>query len=165
MAEKTNDVPVPTATNVCSLISTEEMSALLGQHVREATPSSRTHDRLRVSQCFYSTDELSRSVSLTLTESASAPGATRAFWRKAFHRGEESEKKSKEATEAREEEERAGRPPREISGCGEEAYWTAGSLYVLKGDHFLRISLGGPDGEEQKLEKSKALAAKALTNF
>jgi hypothetical protein len=35
-------------------------------------------------------------------------------------------------------------------------------LYVLKGDAFIFINLGGADSEETKLEKSKALAQKAL---
>jgi hypothetical protein len=46
------------------------------------------------------------------------------------------------------------------------AFWASnrfgGVLYVLKGDAFISISLGGTDKEEAKLEKSKALAQKAL---
>ena len=43
-----------------------------------------------------------------------------------------------------------------------EAFWTAGSLYVLRKDAFLRLSIGGSDSEETKLEHAKALAAIAL---
>ena len=59
-------------------------------------------------------------------------------------------------------------PPKKIPGIGDEAYWTAGpggALYVLKGDAFIRISLGGSDDEETKIEKSKALASKALARW
>jgi hypothetical protein len=49
---------------------------------------------------------------------------------------------------------------------GEKAFWSGnrfgGALYVLKGDVFIRISVGGPDKEETKIEKSKRLAEKAL---
>ena len=49
---------------------------------------------------------------------------------------------------------------------GEEAYWApnrfGGVFYVLKGDAFISISVGGPDDEETKINKSKALAQKAL---
>jgi len=54
----------------------------------------------------------------------------------------------------------------DIDGIGDEAYWTAGriggALYILKDDTFIRISVGGPDKEETKIDKSKALAEKAL---
>ena len=57
-------------------------------------------------------------------------------------------------------------PPKKIGGIGEEAFWSGGrfggALYVLKGDLFIRISVGGPDNEETKIEKSKTLAQKAL---
>jgi hypothetical protein len=57
-------------------------------------------------------------------------------------------------------------PPKKIDGIGDEAYWTAGriggALYILKDDTFIRISVGGRDKEETKIDKSKALAEKAL---
>jgi len=57
-------------------------------------------------------------------------------------------------------------PPKKIDGIGEEAYWTSnrfgGILYVLKNDVFISISVGGPDNEESKINKSKTLAQKAL---
>jgi hypothetical protein len=36
---------------------------------------------------------------------------------------------------------------------------------VLKGDAIISISLGGADGEQVKIDKSKKLAAKALRRF
>src|SRR2546423_162018 len=66
--------------------------------------------------------------------------------------------------EAAEEEE--GAPPEPVSGIGDEAFWTGGrvggALYVLKGNAFIRISVGGPGDEAAKIEKLKALARKAL---
>jgi len=58
------------------------------------------------------------------------------------------------------------RKPRPIDGLGEEAYWVgnpiSGALYVLKGNSFLRISVGGVREESARIEKSKALARAAL---
>ena len=57
-------------------------------------------------------------------------------------------------------------PPKKIDGLGDEAFWVSnrfgGVLYVLKGDAFISIGVGGTDDEETKLKKSKALAEKAL---
>ncbi len=59
--------------------------------------------------------------------------------------------------------------PPPVPGVGEEAYWTTniagGILYVLKGEKMLRISVGGPGTREAKLEKSKAVAQKALDHL
>ena len=59
-----------------------------------------------------------------------------------------------------------GPPPKKITGLGDEAFWVSnrfgGMLYILKGDAFISIGIGGTDGEETKLEKSKVLAQKAL---
>ena len=59
-----------------------------------------------------------------------------------------------------------GSAPKKIEGLGDDAYWVGnrfwGILYVLKGDAFISIGLGGTDDEETKLKKSKTLAQKAL---
>ena len=38
----------------------------------------------------------------------------------------------------------------------------SGALYVLKGDAFLRISVGGEKDESVRIKKAKTLAEKAL---
>jgi hypothetical protein len=59
-----------------------------------------------------------------------------------------------------------GPAPKKIAGLGDEAYWVSnrfgGTLYVLKGDAFISVGLGGTDDEDTKLKKSKVLAQKAL---
>jgi hypothetical protein len=76
----------------------------------------------------------------------------REYWRKQFHPAERDR-----------EPDRRGRP---IPDVGEEAYWTgnrfAGALYVLRGETFLRISVGGIRDEQARIEASKALALAAL---
>jgi hypothetical protein len=60
----------------------------------------------------------------------------------------------------------AGRKPQPISGLGEEAYSVggpiSGALYVLQGELFLRISVGGVPKESIRIAKSKSLAATIL---
>jgi hypothetical protein len=82
--------------------------------------------------------------------------SSREYWRRQFHPGEPRE----EGTGERESKARA------IGGVGDEAYWSgnriAGALYVLRGETFLRISIGGIRDEAERIEKSKALALAAL---
>jgi hypothetical protein len=40
-----------------------------------------------------------------------------------------------------------------------------GALYVLKGNAYLRISIGGPSDQADKIKKSKTLAQKALARL
>jgi hypothetical protein len=100
----------------------------------------------------------------------------RDYWKQIFNPAnfapEESEKdktdkneKNKKGEKGEEEEEKRV-PPRKIDGVGEEAYWSGsrvgGALYVLKTDFIVRVSVGGPDDEKTKIDKSKALAEKAI---
>ena len=164
--------------DVCGLITKEEIEAVQGSPVKETKSSSTPGGEFQVSQCFYTAAEFSRSVSLALTESNPGSGAKRRvkdFWKETFGRyaGEQKESESdKEKKESLREQARArgeeqeSNPPKKIEGIGEAAYWTrsrvGGALYVLKKDSMIRISVGGPDPEEKKLENSKALARKAL---
>ena len=60
-------------------------------------------------------------------------------------------------------------PPRPVEGVGDEAFWTGGAvggaLYVLKGDTYLRISIGGPDDQAARIERAKVLARKAIARL
>ena len=85
----------------------------------------------------------------------------RDFWKEKFdpYENEEPQRDNSEEKEK-------GPPPKKIGGLGDEAYWAGnrfgGTLYILKGDTFISIGLGGTDDQETKLEKSKLLAQKAL---
>jgi len=94
------------------------------------------------------------------------------FWKEKFGRysGETTEdagdeKRDEKRSEGKEEKEESVRP-KKIDGIGEQAFWISnrfgGVLYVLKGEVFISVGLGGTDDEETKLKKSKALAQKAL---
>ncbi len=65
-----------------------------------------------------------------------------------------------------EEEEGKKSPPQRVADLGDEAFWTgtqiSTALYVLKGDSYIRISVGGAGDQALKLEKSRKLAEFAL---
>jgi hypothetical protein len=149
--------------DVCRLITIEEIGAIQGSPIKEPKGSTRSENGLRVSQCFYTATEFSKSVNLALVQrDPENPGrrSPKDFWKEKFdpYENEEPQKDSGEKEK--------GPPPKKIAGLGDEAYWASnrfgGTLYVLKGDSFISIGLGGTDDEEKKLEKSKLLAQKAL---
>jgi hypothetical protein len=171
--------------DVCGLIKNDEMEAIIGSPVKKTNGSSQSENGLRFSQCYYAAAESSKSVSFAVTDrdpaSTSNRGAKK-YWEELFGRfdKQESEKETEDDKAKKESlrEQRRGQgeeeetaAPKRISGIGDEAFWSGnrfgGALYVLKKDKdiFIRVSVGGPDNEEKKIEKSKALAAKALAHL
>jgi hypothetical protein len=164
----------------CVLITNQEVETIEGSPVKETKPSGRSDKGLRFSQCFYTTAEFNRSVSLAVTQRDPDTPATRSakeYWEEIFakyrdehkEREQEADKEKRESlSEQRRErgEEGEAVPPKKIAGVGDEAFWlgtrVGGALYVLKGNAFIRVSVGGPDPESGKIEKCKALAQKAL---
>jgi hypothetical protein len=141
----------------CGLLTNAEIERIAGAPVVERRPTMEPAGGLLMSQCFFSSSS-SRSVSLAVA--GAAPGRTKLtpaeYWRQQFHPPEKRAERENE----RESDARA------IRGVGDEAYWAgnriAGALYVLRGDTFLRISVGGISDEAQRIETSKALAVVAL---
>jgi hypothetical protein len=160
-------------TDVCALLTRAEIQVVQSEPVEETKPSAQPSGGFVMLQCFYRTTTFAKSVSLALAEPDPArPSALtpREFWRKQFHPPELVEDKKpvagKAAKKAEVESEEELRKPRPIDGLGDEAYWVgnpiSGALYVLKGDYFLRISVGGVHEESARMEKSRALANAAL---
>ena len=165
--------------DACVLITNQEIEAIEASPVKETKPSGRSDSGLHFSQCFYTTAEFNRSVSLSVTQSdpdAPAKRTAKQYWEEMFgsYEGEqkeheqEADKEKRESLreQRREKREEEAVPPKKVTGVGEEAFWigsrVGGALYVLKNNAFVRVSVGGPDPEEKKIEKCKALAEKAL---
>jgi hypothetical protein len=166
--------------DACRLLTSEDIQAVQGEVVKEAKGSLQADGPLLVEQCLYATPSYNKSVSLTLTRrnaAGPAAGDPKDFWRERFGGEKEREKGEarKEANRPRgehtserrgEEKEEGERPPVPVKGIGDQAYWAGndktGVLYVLKGDRFLRVSIGGPEGQQAKIEKMKELARRAL---
>jgi hypothetical protein len=160
-------------TDVCALLTSAEIQAVQGEPVLESIPSAQPSGGFLMSQCYFRTATSVKSVSLALAtpDPAKPTGLTpREYWRKQFHPPEPVEEEKpvagKAPKKAEVEREEELRKPRPIDGLGEEAYWVgnpiSGALYVLKGNSFLRISVGGVREESARMEKSKALAHSAL---
>lgn len=158
--------PQPTKTvDPCTLLTREEVEAVQKSKVTDTKSSERLDGAFRVAQCFYTTAEFNKSINVALMQNhpTNTKGRTaREFWRETFEEG--GEKREKEGREEEEEGERT--PPKKVDGLGDDARWAAnrfgGILYVLKGDAFISISIGGTDSEEVKIDKCKALAEKVV---
>lgn len=145
--------PVPDA---CTLLTSDEIKAVLGEPVQETKPSSNAvaGDPMATSQCYFALPTAANSAVLTVIRKG-AGNATRVWWQETFHREHDEEKGEREEGEKKSK-------PEKVDGIGEEAFWTAskigGVLYVLQTDTCVRISVGGKDDLATKLKKSQALA-------
>jgi hypothetical protein len=166
--------------DACTLLTSDEIKAVQGEPVKESKASDRVSGDFIVTQCYYELPTTSNSISLTLTEGSDKKGGEnlKEYWERTFGKDEkkgdserkrDQEKKKEQAKpesrrEGEEEEESAPLEP--VKGLGDEAFWSAsrvgGALYVLKRDHYIRISVGGKGEADAKLRKSKTLALKAL---
>jgi hypothetical protein len=138
----------PRAQNACELLSKDDLLAVQGEAFSQ-THLTTSGNR---SQCFYELPTFVNSVSVDMTREG------RELWERMFEAGE------REGKEAEEEEKKA--PPKRIEGIGDEAFWignrAVGSLYVRRKDVVVRVSVGGKGTVEEKIERSKRLAAQAL---
>ena len=151
--------PARPRVDACSLLTSDEINAIQSEAVESAKSTPSSEGELASSQCFFSLPTFVNSISLQVTQKGSKPGAADAkeAWKKMF------------PPEKQEERETAGgqkkMPARKIPDLGDEAFWTAGptgGLFVLQGDYFIRLSIGGSEDEETKIRKSSALAQLVL---
>jgi hypothetical protein len=147
-----------TGSDACTLLSKEETQAAQGEAFKDTKASRKSAAGLTVSQCYFELPTTVNSVVLTVTERGAGGDARepKESWQDIFHREKASEKK----------EEGEEREPQKIDGVGDEAFWVGnrvgGALYVLKGNAYIRISVGGAGDQAQKTEKSKTLAQSVL---
>src|SRR5437016_797730 len=124
--------------DVCGLLTKAEIEAIEGSPIKETKSSALSDAAFRVSQCFYTATEFSKSVSLAVMQrDPGRPTTTspRDFWKERFGRYSGQEKKrdqDQEEIERREEKESI--PPKKMNGIGDEAFWASnrfgGVLYV-----------------------------------
>lgn len=142
-----------TAWDPCRLLSDREVQAAQGAAVEDHKRTEQANRSFRTAQCFYRTATLTRSVSVAIAMPlAPDRSGPRTYWRQTFRKPEPA----------------AGReePPRRVTGLGEEAFWVgdrrSGALYVLDGDVFLRLSVGGIADEAVRIQTARRLADSAL---
>lgn len=166
--------------NVCDLLTSKDLQTIQGEALKETKPSARSEGGFMISQCFFSLPTYTNSISLLVAQRGESAGARdpKEFWEETFNRaGEVEQERAKEKEREREKnkdqnkendkaearEEKEGTvPPQRIQGLGNDAYWTGnrvgGALYALKGNTYIRISVGGPGDQAAKIKKAKALA-------
>ncbi len=172
----------------CRLLTSDEIKAVQGEEIKETKTSQRSDASFAIGQCFYTTATFTKSISLEVTDqSPGSKTSPREFWKENFTRaaGSDSEREREQERERRKdkdkdkdkekdkrrggEEEEEGAPPQRVTGIGDEAYWinsrVSGALYVLKGNRFIRVSLGGTDDDAARQRKAKTLAQKVLARL
>ncbi len=177
------------ALDACALLKPGDGTAVLDEPLQQLKPTAQAAGNMNMSQCLFVTRDPAKSASIAVATPASADSGARslrAFWRSQFHSPPKQEEERRPAShktpaesafsssrEAREtgppsesEAEEDARKPRPVPALGEEAFWVgnpvSGALYVLQGNLFLRISVGGVPKESTRIAKSKSLASAIL---
>jgi hypothetical protein len=163
----------PKPADACALLADSDVRAIVGVGVTERRPAAEQARGLLLSQCYLGTGT-AKSISIAIagaTRSGSGTVTPRAFWRAQFHgvdanaaeRADAAHGPTQSGTHDEPEHETRARP---IRGVGDEAFWSgtrvAGALYALRGDTFIRVSVGGIRDEPERIETSRRLAMAAL---
>jgi len=139
----------------CTLLTKDDTQTVQGEPFKSTKPSQQNGAGLAISQCYFELPTTVNSIVLTVTRKGDGGRDPRDSWNEIFHR----EKPAKEKDEE-------GKEPLKVEGVGDEAFWTGtrvgGALYVLAGNAYIRISVGGAGDQAQKIDKTKALAQSVL---
>ena len=148
--------------DACSLLTSEEIQAVQGEPIKESKPGANPSSNLSVSQCYFALPTFSNSISLQVVQrgTGAQAGDPKQAWNEMFHKdepplvGEGPRRKE---------------PPERIEGIGDEAFWAGnekiGALYALKGNSYIRLSVGGGDDRPARLKKSRELAQIVLSRL
>jgi hypothetical protein len=163
----------PRFPNACQLLTPRDIARVQGEQLKSVKLTESNENGLHLSQCFYALPSFTNSISVDVMR-----GSTAAFWRGHFANAREEKDDDedrerpaamKTSAPSREAEEEHENSARKVTGIGDAAVWSgnrvAGALYVLKGDTILRISVGGGGSQEQKIDRSRKLAARALSKL
>jgi|KBSSwiStaDraftv2_1062776.scaffolds.fasta_scaffold00004_343 hypothetical protein len=143
----------------CALLTDADIRIVQGDAPVQRMPSEEPGERFRLLQCRYRTTEQASSLSIALAVPLSSDAfrtGPRDYWRQRFHAAPGAQLKPLRRRIAL---------PKPVPGLGEEAFWVAGadgSLYVLKGDVFVRLSVEGAADDGQKADRASALASQVM---
>lgn len=158
--------------DACALLTSKDIESVQGEAVKETKLTGQSAAGISVSQCFFTLPTFTNSVSLLVAQKGDGNAARdpKEFWRDTFHEEKAREKDADRDREKKEREEEEGEaPPKKVPGIGDEAFWmgnrVGGALYVLKGNSYVRVSIGGPADQASKIKRSKALAQKAIARL
>jgi hypothetical protein len=154
--------------DACALLTSKDIESVQGEAVKETKLTGQTTGGISVSQCFFTLPTFTNSVSLLVAQKGdgNAGRDPKEFWREIFHGEKTRENDGDRDREKKERGEEEGAPPKKVGGIGDESFWmgsrVGGALYVLKGNSYVRVSIGGSADQATKIKKSKALAQKAI---
>lgn len=166
--------------DACTLLNAQDVKEVQNAPLKDTKVSEQGNGTMLISQCYFATDPPHQSISLSTTQSDPAShnsDAAKEYWRQITVRskeqgeseGEREKRESVKEHEREHGEEEGPAPLKKIDGVGDEAYWSGsrvgGALYVFQKGVIVRVSVGGPDTEQAKIEKSKRIAAKALNRL
>jgi hypothetical protein len=143
--------------DACSLLTREEIQAVVGEAVKESKSASQAEGGFLISQCQYEFEKATDTIVLRVVQRGTGEDARdpRETWKEAFARD------LKKAIAER----KKGRPE-QVKDLGDEAFWMggrkSGGLYVLKGNQHFRLMVGGEPNQPQKIEKASRLARSIL---
>lgn len=147
----------------CSLLTSEEIQAVMGEPVKEAKTESQAEGGFVISHCYYALPTASNSIVLRLIQAGSGEGrrSPRQAWEETFAR--DLEKAMGEQGEE------GVAPPVEVPNVGDKAFWLGGprtgGLYVLTGDRYFRLGVGGEPNQPSKIAKATTLAKAVLSRL
>src|SRR6266481_2677371 len=169
--ESSKSPPTKSAPDPCGLLSSTEIERVQGETLVEKKYFQQAGQSFLLRECFYRTATFTKSVSVALAvPNAAGDGeGPREYWKKHFRdvgTSPDGQLPGVRRPHTKEELAEQEIKPVAVSGLGEQAYWIAdphvGTLYVLQENYFLRISLGGKDGNDVRSNKAKDLARAAL---
>ena len=141
------------AFDACKLLTPEEIASVQGEAPARSQLVGESGGPLSVSQCNFLLPAGSNSMAVRVVERGTGPQARdpKEVWQETFY-GPEAKAVSAE---------RKARKFQKVDGLGEGAFWLgdakSGGLHVLKGNRFIRVSVGGVDDLQTKIEKSSKL--------
>jgi hypothetical protein len=162
----------------CTLLSAKEIETIQGESLKDTKSSAQSSGGFGISQCFFTLPTFTNSISLVVTQRGDGPGARDPmdYWEEKFSEADSEAKETdrdkdrdKARVQGRSEEEEESARPLKISHVGDDAFWTGnavgGALYVLKGNAFIRVSIGGSGEQRAQIKKAQALARVVLRHL
>lgn len=143
--------------DACSLLTSQEIEAVHGEAVQETKADWTSAEGFVISQCHFVLPTASNSVTLRVVQGGSGhdardPGRV---WKETFARDLADALKHRKKS-----------APEVVPNVGDEAYWmggpVSGGLYVLKGNHYIRLGPGGETDQSLKIERATKLARAIL---
>jgi hypothetical protein len=141
----------------CSLLTADELQAVVGSAATATTPHRVMEDGFLIEQCHFMMPVVTDSVTLRVIQRAPEANARdpRQVWQETFARDLQHAMK-----------EREDGPPVRVEQLGDEAFWMGGpkigALYVLKGNRYFRLLIGGEPNQPVKIDKATKLAQAIL---